>query len=75
MVDIYIPYGVQMNGSNNFRMAFLILVLGVKNFGNHSKTVLLYFRRCQCNPGWTGDHCQIPEETECEDQIDNDKSK
>ena len=43
--------------------------------GNPRKTVLLYFRRCQCNPGWTGDHCQIPEETECEDQIDNDKSK
>ena len=31
--------------------------------------------RCQCQPGWAGEHCQIPEEMDCEDQMDNDNSE
>merc|ERR1712018_1124684 len=29
---------------------------------------------CQCQPGWAGEHCQIPEEMDCEDEMDNDNN-
>ena len=37
--------------------------------------VFLIFYRCRCNDGWTGNFCEIGEETHCEDSIDNDGSK
>lgn len=28
--------------------------------------------RCQCNNGWDGHDCSAPQETNCNDEIDND---
>ena len=44
-------------------------------FSKHNNSIFIFNTRCQCQPGWTGEHCQIPEEMDCEDQKDNDNSE